>query len=194
MLFLVKTSQHHWAGHPRPSEELRGRLRGTRSPRGGRRRQSPPPEHPRRTSDSGHEPDPRLLEPPRCQRRHLRTKDLVMSGGENIGCGAVEAALLEHHAVAEASVYGVPDERPGEDFEAGAAGGGAPGAPPLISRPVKADPLPHAFTKRMHPFRAAPESPFGRSSRYLHEHRLGRWRGQHWRGLAPSAGMFCVST
>ena len=44
-----------------------------------------------------------------------RIKDLVIRGGENIGCGAVEAALLEHPAVAEASVYGVPDERLGEE-------------------------------------------------------------------------------
>lgn len=39
----------------------------------------------------------------------------MIRGGENIGCGAVEAALLEHPAVAEASVYGVPDERLGEE-------------------------------------------------------------------------------
>ena len=44
-----------------------------------------------------------------------RIKDLVIRGGENIGCGAVEAALLEHPAVLEASVYGVPDERLGEE-------------------------------------------------------------------------------
>ncbi len=47
-----------------------------------------------------------------------RIKDLVIRGGENIGCGAVEAALLEHPAVAEASVYGVPDERLGEEVGA----------------------------------------------------------------------------
>ena len=45
-----------------------------------------------------------------------RLKDLVIRGGENIGCGAVEAALLEHPAVLEASVYGVPDERLGEEL------------------------------------------------------------------------------
>lgn len=47
-----------------------------------------------------------------------RIKDLVIRGGENIGCGAVEAALLEHPSVAEASVYGVPDERLGEEVGA----------------------------------------------------------------------------
>jgi long-chain acyl-CoA synthetase len=47
-----------------------------------------------------------------------RIKDLVIRGGENIGCGAVEAALLEHPDVVEASVYGVPDERLGEEVGA----------------------------------------------------------------------------
>jgi long-chain acyl-CoA synthetase len=47
-----------------------------------------------------------------------RIKDLVIRGGENIGCGAVEAALLEHPDVLEASVYGVPDKRLGEELAA----------------------------------------------------------------------------
>jgi len=45
-----------------------------------------------------------------------RIKDLVIRGGENIGCGSVEAALLEHPDIIEASVYGVPDERLGEEI------------------------------------------------------------------------------
>ena len=44
-----------------------------------------------------------------------RIKDLVIRGGENIGCGEVEAALLEHPLVQEASVYAVPDKRLGEE-------------------------------------------------------------------------------
>src|SRR6185503_4818112 len=47
-----------------------------------------------------------------------RIKDLVIRGGENIGCGAVEAALLDHPDVLEASVYGVPDKRLGEELAA----------------------------------------------------------------------------
>lgn len=47
-----------------------------------------------------------------------RIKDLVIRGGENIGCGSVEAALLEHPDVIEAGVYGVPDERLGEEVGA----------------------------------------------------------------------------
>jgi long-chain acyl-CoA synthetase len=44
-----------------------------------------------------------------------RIKQLVIRGGENIGCGEVEAAILEHPDILEASVYGVPDERLGEE-------------------------------------------------------------------------------
>lgn len=47
-----------------------------------------------------------------------RIKDLIIRGGENIGCGEVEAALLEHPAVLEASVYAIPDERLGEEVAA----------------------------------------------------------------------------
>jgi long-chain acyl-CoA synthetase len=47
-----------------------------------------------------------------------RIKDLIIRGGENIGCGQVEAALLTHPAVVEAAVYSVPDERLGEEVGA----------------------------------------------------------------------------
>lgn len=47
-----------------------------------------------------------------------RIKDLIIRGGENIGCGGVEAALLAHPDVFEAAVYAVPDERLGEEVAA----------------------------------------------------------------------------
>ena len=47
-----------------------------------------------------------------------RIKDLIIRGGENIGCGQVEAALLLHPDVHEAAVYAVPDERLGEEVGA----------------------------------------------------------------------------
>ncbi|MEM1231483.1 MAG: class I adenylate-forming enzyme family protein [Pseudomonadota bacterium] len=65
-----------------------------------------------------------------------RLKDLVIRGGENIGCGEVEAALLEHDAVLEAAVYGVPDERLGEEV----------GATLYLREPVADDAL-RAFLK-----------------------------------------------
>ena len=47
-----------------------------------------------------------------------RIKDLVIRGGENIGCAEVEAALLSHSDIIEASAYAVPDERLGEEVGA----------------------------------------------------------------------------
>ncbi|MFQ5555951.1 MAG: class I adenylate-forming enzyme family protein [Acidimicrobiales bacterium] len=43
-----------------------------------------------------------------------RVKDMVIRGGENIHCGEVEAAIYQHPAIAEAAVFGLPDERLGE--------------------------------------------------------------------------------
>ncbi len=45
-----------------------------------------------------------------------RAKDMVLRGGENIYCAEVEAAIYEHPAVYEAAVYGLPDERLGEEL------------------------------------------------------------------------------
>lgn len=47
-----------------------------------------------------------------------RIKDLIIRGGENIGCGQVEAALVMHPDILEAAVYAVPDERLGEEVGA----------------------------------------------------------------------------
>ena len=43
-----------------------------------------------------------------------RAKDMVLRGGENIYCSEVETAIYQHEAVAEAAVFGVPDDRLGE--------------------------------------------------------------------------------
>ncbi|MGW2492149.1 acyl-CoA synthetase [Streptomyces sp. NPDC001606] len=43
-----------------------------------------------------------------------RLKDMFISGGENVYPAEVENALLEHPAVAECAVFGVPDEKWGE--------------------------------------------------------------------------------
>ncbi len=71
-----------------------------------------------------------------------RIKDLVIRGGENIGCGAVEYALMEHPAVEEACVYGVPDERLGEEV----------GTTLYISRSVTADELREFLSTRLAKF------------------------------------------
>ena len=45
-----------------------------------------------------------------------RFKELIIRGGENIGCGAIEDAILEHKDVIEAAAYGIPDDRLGEEI------------------------------------------------------------------------------
>ena len=47
-----------------------------------------------------------------------RSKDMIISGGENIYSTEVEGALYEHAAVLEAAVIGIPDERWGETVHA----------------------------------------------------------------------------
>ena len=47
-----------------------------------------------------------------------RAKDVVLRGGENVYCSEVETAIYEHPAVAEAAVFGIPDERLGETVAA----------------------------------------------------------------------------
>ncbi len=47
-----------------------------------------------------------------------RVKDMVLRGGENVYCAEVEAVIFEQEAVAECSVFGVPDTRLGEEVGA----------------------------------------------------------------------------
>jgi malonyl-CoA/methylmalonyl-CoA synthetase len=57
-----------------------------------------------------------------------RATDLIKTGGYKVGAGEVEAALLEHPAVREAAVIGVPDDDLGERIVAFVVP--APGASP----------------------------------------------------------------
>jgi acyl-CoA synthetase (AMP-forming)/AMP-acid ligase II len=49
---------------------------------------------------------------------HDRIKDMIISGGENIYPAEVESAICDHPDVAEAAVFGVPDETWGEAVKA----------------------------------------------------------------------------
>jgi long-chain acyl-CoA synthetase len=44
-----------------------------------------------------------------------RKKDMVLRGGENIYCAEVESSIYRHNSVAECCVFGVPDDRLGEE-------------------------------------------------------------------------------
>jgi long-chain acyl-CoA synthetase len=43
-----------------------------------------------------------------------RVKDMIVTGGENVYPGEVEAVIYEHPAVLEAAVFGIPDPQWGE--------------------------------------------------------------------------------
>ena len=47
-----------------------------------------------------------------------RSKDMIITGGENVYCTEVEDAIYTHPAVLEATVFGIPDERWGETVHA----------------------------------------------------------------------------
>ena len=47
-----------------------------------------------------------------------RAKDMVIRGGENVYCSEVEAAIYNHDSVAEVAVFGIPDDRLGEEVAA----------------------------------------------------------------------------
>ena len=47
-----------------------------------------------------------------------RSKDMIITGGENVYCTEVEDALYTHPAVLEATVFGIPDDRWGEAVHA----------------------------------------------------------------------------
>jgi acyl-CoA synthetase (AMP-forming)/AMP-acid ligase II len=64
-----------------------------------------------RTGDAGYLKDGYLY-------IHDRVKDMIISGGENIYPAEVENVLMQHPAVADGAIIGVPDERWGEAVKA----------------------------------------------------------------------------
>ncbi len=49
---------------------------------------------------------------------HDRSKDMIISGGENVYCTEVEDAIYSHPKVLEATVFGIPSEQWGETVHA----------------------------------------------------------------------------
>jgi long-chain acyl-CoA synthetase len=43
---------------------------------------------------------------------------MVIRGGENVYCSEVETVIYNHDAIAEAAVFGIPEERLGEEVAA----------------------------------------------------------------------------
>ncbi len=72
-----------------------------------------------------------------------RMKQIIIRGGENIGCSEVESALLDQPNVIEACVYGLPDERLGEEV----------GATVFSTKPIDLDELKMALTTKLANFK-----------------------------------------
>lgn len=93
-----------------------------------------------------------------------RIKDLINRGGEKISPAEVEAVLLEHQAVAEAAVFGVPDPKYGEEVSAAVVLRGAATAQELqmFCRSRLAD---FEVPKQIHLVSAIPQNAMGKVQR-----------------------------
>ena len=99
-----------------------------------------------------------------------RTDDLIISAGYNIGAPEVEAAVLQHPAVAECAVVGVPDEARGQTVKAFVvlAGGGA-GSDALAKELqdfVKATIAPYKYPRQIEFVPALPKTDTGKLQRF----------------------------
>jgi malonyl-CoA/methylmalonyl-CoA synthetase len=92
-----------------------------------------------------------------------RATDLIKTGGYKVGAGEVEAALLEHPAVREAAVIGVPDDDLGERIVAFvvAAPGAAPSAGELADHVAKLL-APHKRPRSVRLVQALPRNAMGK--------------------------------
>jgi malonyl-CoA/methylmalonyl-CoA synthetase len=93
-----------------------------------------------------------------------RATDLIKTGGYKVGAGEVEAALLEHPAVREAAVIGLPDDDLGERIVAFVvASPGAPAPDPEeLSDHVARHLAPHKRPRAVHLVEALPRNAMGK--------------------------------
>ena len=93
-----------------------------------------------------------------------RATDLIKTGGFKVGAGEIEAALLEHAAVAEAAVIGEPDEDLGERivaFVVTRAGVAAP-SPEELAQHVASLLSPHKRPRTVRFVEALPRNAMGK--------------------------------
>jgi 2-aminobenzoate-CoA ligase len=99
-----------------------------------------------------------------------RTDDMIISGGYNVAGPEVEAVLLEHPAVRECGVVGVPDEERGHAVKAFVVL--AEGVEPcdetvrLLQEFVKAQLAPYKYPRRVEFVAALPRTETGKLQRY----------------------------
>ena len=104
-----------------------------------------------------------------------RTDDLIVSAGYNIGAPEVEGALLQHEAVAECAVVGLPDEERGQVVSAfivlrgGYAGDAALAR--VLQDHVKATIAPYKYPRQVEFVNELPKTNTGKLQRFrLKEH------------------------
>lgn len=101
---------------------------------------------------------------------HGRTDDLIVTGGYNIAGPEVESALLQHPAVAECGVVGLPDETRGQivaAFVVAAAGVTADeGLAAQLQQHVKATIAPYKYPRRITFVAALPRTSTGKLQRF----------------------------
>lgn len=99
-----------------------------------------------------------------------RTDDLIISAGYNIGAPEVEAAVLQHEAVQECAVVGVPDEDRGQAVKAFVVlKPGVPGDDALrrsIQDFVKATIAPYKYPRHVEFVAALPRTDTGKLQRF----------------------------
>ena len=105
-----------------------------------------------------------------------RTDDLIISSGYNIGAPEVEGALLQHAAVLECAVIGVPDEERGQAVKAFVVLAPHHAASPDLTRAlqdhVKAVIAPYKYPRLVEFVRALPKTETGKLQRFrLKEHK-----------------------
>jgi 2-aminobenzoate-CoA ligase len=99
-----------------------------------------------------------------------RTDDIILSAGYNIGAPEVEAAVLQHEAVAECAVDGVPDEDRGQAVKAFVVlKPGHDGTPELVKALqvfVKATIAPYKYPRLIEFVAALPKTDTGKLQRF----------------------------
>ncbi len=101
-----------------------------------------------------------------------RATDLIKCGGYKVGAGEVEAALLEHPAVREAAVLGVPDGDLGEAIVAFVVtDGGVEGK--VLEQFVASALSPHKRPRQVHLVDSLPRNAMGKVQKKALRERLG---------------------
>jgi long-chain acyl-CoA synthetase len=92
-----------------------------------------------------------------------RKKDMIIRGGYNVYPREIEEVLYEHPDVAEAAVFGVPDERLGEEVAAAVSlRDGARSSAADLREHARAALAAYKYPRSLHIFEGLPKGPTGK--------------------------------